>query len=279
MRLAKFSCEHGSGEGIVEDGKVHLLGAWQPVPAHAARFTLPGLTSAQLQLLRQRSIAALPLHAVELAAPMDPASKVICVGLNFADHAAETGAARPQFPPVFLRSSDSLVGHGQALQMPAVASSYDYEGEIAIVIGRRARRVDADRALENVGGFCCFMDGSVREYQGHSIGAGKNFWRSGAIGPWVATADEVPAIARATIRTRVNGVTVQDANAGQMLAGIAQLVAYCSQWASLEPGDVIASGTPAGIGARRKPALWLKCGDEVEVEVAGVGTLRNRVGA
>ena len=210
-------------------------------------------------------------------AALPPGGKVICVGLNYASHALELGRPLPEHPPVFLRSWDSLVFHGEDLRMPQVAASYDFEGEIAAVIGKPAWQVRREDALHHVAGYTCFMDGSVREYQLHSIGAGKNFLASGAIGPWIVPAHELPPGGPPRICTRINGVVVQDAPTSEMAADVADLLAYCSRWTRLEPGDVIATGTPAGIGSRRKPPLWLKPGDVVEVEAAGVGVLRNTV--
>ncbi|KXU30565.1 5-oxopent-3-ene-1,2,5-tricarboxylate decarboxylase, partial [Sphingobium sp. AM] len=184
---------------------------------------------------------------------------------------------RPDQPALFTKERSALVGPEDALVCPRASVSYDYEGELAVVIGSPARHVAPEAALDHVGGYACFMDGSVREFQQHSLSAGKNFWRSGAFGPAIVTPDELPNIADAALVTRLNGTVVQSARTSLMLYDIATIIAYCSRWTRLEPGDVIATGTPGGIGALRKPPLWLKEGDAVEVGIEGIGLLRNDV--
>ena len=207
-----------------------------------------------LALLAAQSSEELPLASVRLAVPVDPLRKIIGVGLNYRDHASESHNELPAEPMLFTRSLDSLVGPGQPIVRPRVSERFDFEGEIAVVIGRRARHVTAAEALSYVFGYCCFNDGSVRDYQRHALMTGKNFWRSGAMGPWIVTADEVGG-ADLALQTRLNGHVVQSARASDMLFGIAALIEYCSRWTMLQPGDVIATGTPAGVGSRRTPPL------------------------
>lgn len=209
----------------------------------------------------------------------DRAAKILCVGVNYLPHIAEMGRERPDRPVIFVRFADSLVGHRDGMQRPLASEQYDYEGELAVVIGRRARRVAREDALDYVAGYSCFNDGSVRDFQRHGLQwtPGKNFPRSGAFGPWLVTRDELPDPSRCRLTTRLNGAVVQDESVGELCFGVADLIAYCSLWTQLEPGDVIATGTPGGVGAGRKPPLWLKAGDEVEVEISGVGVLRNPV--
>lgn len=277
MRLVKFERAGRNAEGVLEGDTVRVLGPWRTGPAALAPFLLAGLAPQQLRAAAAASRETLALDDVVLAVPLDPRNKIICVGANYAEHATEAGIAQHAYPQVFTRSHDSLVAHGQALQLPQASPYFDFEGELALVIGRTAHRVPAATALDHVMGFTCFMDGSVRDFQRQSVTAGKNFWRSGAMGPAIVCADALPDIRQAGLRTRLNGTLVQQARVGHMQHGLEALVAYCASWARLEPGDVIATGTPSGIGARRTPPLWLQHGDAVEVEVDGVGVLRNPV--
>ena len=218
----------------------------------------------------------MPLAVVKVEVPIDPQAKLICVGINYRDHAAEIAADTAQNPMIFTRMHDSIVAHGQPILRPKASDNFDFEGEIAIVIGRTARHVALADAMRYVGGYSCFMDGSIRDYQKHSVTAGKNFWQTGSMGPWVVPASDLTVVDPA-LTTRLNGVEVQSSHASLMIFGIAQIVEYCSRWTELRPGDVIATGTPGGVGSRRIPPLWMKPGDRIEVEVEGVGTLSNPV--
>jgi 2-keto-4-pentenoate hydratase/2-oxohepta-3-ene-1,7-dioic acid hydratase in catechol pathway len=194
-------------------------------------------------------------------------------------HIREMGRERPEYPVIFVRFADSLVGHEQPLIRPRVSEHYDYEGELAVVVGTRARHVSRANALEHVAGYSCFNDGSVRDYQRHGLQwtPGKNFHRSGSFGPWLVTADEQPDPRQLRLRTLLNGEVVQNESVAELCFDVPQLIEYCSTWTQLEPGDVIVTGTPGGVGAGRTPPLWMKAGDSVEVEISGLGTLRNRV--
>ncbi len=209
----------------------------------------------------------------------DPAAKILCVGVNYLPHIAEMGRERPDYPVIFVRFADSLVGHLEPMVRPRASEMYDYEGELAVVMGRRARHVPRTEALAHVAGYSCFNDGSVRDFQRHGPQwtAGKNFHASGAFGPWLVTADEKPDPAALHLTTRLNGEIVQDESVGELCFGVPELIEYCSTWAQLEPGDVIVTGTPGGVGAGRKPPLWLKPGNVVEVDIAGIGVLRNAI--
>ena len=188
-----------------------------------------------------------------------------------------SAASRPPSPSLFLRTLDTLQGHGATLLRPHASEQFDFEGEIAVVIGRPGRAIAAAQALDHVFGYTCLMDGSVRDFQKHSVTAGKNFWRSGAIGPWILTADAVPDPRALRLTTRLNGQVVQQAGADTMIHDIPALIAYVSQWTSLRAGDVIATGTPAGVGLSRTPPLWLAPGDVLEVDVEPIGVLRNLI--
>jgi 2-keto-4-pentenoate hydratase/2-oxohepta-3-ene-1,7-dioic acid hydratase in catechol pathway len=221
------------------------------------------------------------LDAQTLLPPISPHARIFCVGLNYADHAEESAMAKPDYPVVFLRTYDSFVGHGQPLILPARSSAFDYEGELVAVLGKGGRYIEPSDAAACVAGFSVANEGSVRDYQlkrGPQWTMGKNFSRSGAIGPTLVTADEVAPLAHGlAITTRLNGEVVQASNTRHLIFDIARIVAYLSEAFVLQPGDVIVSGTPAGVGAARNPPLYMKEGDVVEVEVEGIGLVRNTV--
>lgn len=205
--------------------------------------------------------------------------KILCVGLNYEEHRRETGRVEVANPTIFGRFANSQTGHLAPIAQPRVSSKLDYEGELAIVIGRPGRYIDAADAANHIAGYSLYNDVSVRDYQAHThqFTPGKNFPGTGAIGPWLMTPDEMGPIGPQRIQTRVNGEAVQSATFEQMIFDIGRIVAYCSQFTRLEPGDVIATGTPGGVGAKRNPPLWLKPGDRVEVEIDGLGILANPI--
>jgi 2-keto-4-pentenoate hydratase/2-oxohepta-3-ene-1,7-dioic acid hydratase in catechol pathway len=209
----------------------------------------------------------------------DPAAKLLCVGVNYLPHIKEMGRERPEYPVIFVRFADSIVGHNQPLIRPRVSERFDYEGELAVIIGKRARHVSREQALEHVAGFSCFNDGSVRDFQRHSIQwtPGKNFHNSGSFGPWMVTTDEQRDPKRFRLQTRLNDEVMQDESVGELCFDVPYLIEYCSTWTQLEPGDVIVTGTPGGVGAGRTPPVWMKAGDTVEVDIGGIGVLSNSI--
>jgi 2-keto-4-pentenoate hydratase/2-oxohepta-3-ene-1,7-dioic acid hydratase in catechol pathway len=279
MRLMSFLAGGRSSFGIAAGGGVVDAGK-----------RLGGRFATLRDALRADALAALreleavkPDHAlddVEFLPPIpDPAAKLLCVGINYVPHMQEMGRDRPEYPVVFVRFADSIVGHGQPMLRPIASTQFDYEGELAVVIGKRARRVSRAAALDYVAGYSCFNDGSVRDFQRHSgqFTPGKNFHASGSFGPWLVTTDEQPDPRRLRLRTRLNGAVMQDESVGELCFDVPQLIEYCSSWSQLEPGDVIVTGTPGGVGAGRKPPLWMKAGDSVEVDITGIGVLRNPI--
>ena len=208
----------------------------------------------------------------------DSTAKILCVGVNYRPHIEEMGREIPSYPVVFTRFASSLVGPGEPVIRPQASEQLDFEGELAIVIGKNARHVSRENALDYVAGYCCFLDGSVRDWQRHTgqFTAGKNFDRSGAIGPMVPAAD-VPDPTTLELTTRVNGEVMQRGNVADLVFDIPRLIEYCSTFTELRPGDIIATGTPGGVGAARTPPVWLKDGDLVEVDISGIGVLRNPV--
>ncbi len=213
-------------------------------------------------------------------APVIPRpGSIWCVGLNYEDHRMEIGRARAAYPTLFTRFPVCLVGAEEPLVRPKASAQLDYEGELAVVIGKRGRHISEAGALDHVAGYACFNDASVRDFQNHSsqFGPGKNFHRTGGFGPWLVTADEVPEPQDLEIRTRLNGEVMQESHTSRMSWGVRELIAYLSQITPLLPGDVIATGTPSGVGVARDPQVFLRPGDSVEVEIGGVGILRNPV--
>lgn len=213
-------------------------------------------------------------------APVIPRPGAIwCVGLNYEDHRMETGRAREAYPTLFTRFPVCLVGAEEPLVRPRASDQLDYEGELAVVIGKPGRHIPEARALDHVAGYACFNDASVRDFQGHSsqFGPGKNFHRTGAFGPWLVTSDEIPEPQDLAIRTRVNGEVMQESHTSRMTWGVRELIAYLSQITPLLTGDVISTGTPSGVGVARDPQVFLRPGDTVEVEIGSVGVLRNSV--
>ncbi len=278
MKLASFRINGTATWGLIEGEEALDLGA-------VLRDRLPDLKSA---------IAAGDLHGLSAhagQAPRHPLSgiawlpvipnpdKILCVGLNYEDHRKETGRAEVGNPTIFARYANSQMGHLSPLIRPRVSTDLDFEGELAVIIGTPGRYVARADALGHIAGYACYNDGSVRDFQRHThqFTPGKNFPDTGAFGPWMVTPDELGDLGPLRLQTRVNGQMVQEARLDQMIFDIPHQIEYCSTFTRLEPGDVIASGTPGGVGARRTPPLWLKPGDTVEVEIDKVGLLRNRV--
>lgn len=206
--------------------------------------------------------------------------KIVCVGLNYQEHVVETGRENTEQPAIFLRLPESQVGHRQPILRPRESKNLDYEAEIAVIIGIEGRRISQKDAWSHIAGYSCYNDGSVRDWQRHTIQwtAGKNFARTGGFGPWMVTADEIPPGTRMTLSCRLNGERMQHATTEQMIFKIPKILEYVSAWTTLVPGDVIVTGTPGGVGARRTPPVWMKPGDRVEVEIDKVGVLENTIG-
>lgn len=205
--------------------------------------------------------------------------KILCVGVNYRPHIEEMGRQVPDHPVVFVRFPGSLAGHNEPILRPRASEQFDFEGELAVVIGKRARHVKRDHALDYVAGYCCFMDGSIRDWQRHTpqFTPGKNFHHSGAMGPCMVTADEIPDPSVLQLTTFVNGEVMQRGQVADLVFDIPALIEYCSTFSELLPGDIIATGTPGGVGAARTPPVWLQAGDTVEIEIPGVGRLRSPV--
>jgi 2-keto-4-pentenoate hydratase/2-oxohepta-3-ene-1,7-dioic acid hydratase in catechol pathway len=277
MKLASFTASGRASYGLVADGGVVDVGARLGSRYPTLRAALAG--DALGEIVRAAGTKPdLPLAQASLLPPIPAPDKIVCIGLNYRAHAAEAGLKVPEHPSLFLRLNNTLVPHGGALVRPSVSSDMDYEGELAVVIGRGGRHIAAARALDHVAGYACFNDGSLRDYQRqHSVAVGKNFVATGGFGPWLVTADEIPDPSQLILTTRLNGTEVQRGETADMIFSVPEIIAYVSAFTRLEPGDVISTGTPPGVGMARKPPLWLKPDDVVEVEISRIGVLRNAV--
>lgn len=239
-----------------------------------------GLRAAARAVDTAQPAAVIPVGEARYLPPVPNPAKILCLGLNYVDHAAESNFDKPGWPVVFTRFPSSVVGAGRPLVAPAVSHQFDYEAELAVIIGKPGRAVSPDEALDLVAGYSVFNDGSIRDYQfkSHQWTIGKNFDASGSFGPELVTADELPpGAAGLRITTRLNGRTVQDADTADMIFGVAETIALLSEAMTLRPGDVLVMGTPSGVGLARTPQLWMKPGDVCEVEIEGIGLLSNPV--
>jgi 2-keto-4-pentenoate hydratase/2-oxohepta-3-ene-1,7-dioic acid hydratase in catechol pathway len=277
VRLASFIAGGQPGFGAVVTGGIVDLGSRLGIGS------LRGLLAADaVERARAVSHGLAPDYAWAQVTPLpvipDP-PKILCAGVNYRAHAAETGREVPTRPSIFLRMTNTLLADGEPMRLPRVSEQFDFEGELAVIIGRPGRFIPKGRALDHVAGYSCFVDGSVRDYQKFSVTAGKNFPATGPLGPWLVTADEIPDPAALTLVTRLNGVEMQRSGTDMLIHPVAELIAFCSEFTALEAGDVIATGTPEGVGHRRTPPLWMKPGDRLEVEISGIGILRNPIAA
>jgi len=274
MKYVSFRRPSGEASfGRIDGDAVLDLGGGAGAPADLKSALATG-TLGTLAVGRRYALAEVVLLPV-----IPNPSKVLCVGHNYETHRQETGRAKADHPSIFTRFADTLLAHGQPIVRPRVSTSLDYEGELAIVIGRGGRAIAEGDAMTHVAGYACFNDASVRDWQWHTsqFTPGKNFPCTGGFGPWLVTPDEAGDLAAVHVTTRLNGQVVQDQPIGDMLFPIPRIVAYVSAFTALAPGDVIATGTPGGVGAKRTPPLWMKAGDKVEVDIGPVGLLVNRI--
>lgn len=280
MRLAMYEDEGRSGLAVSEGEG--FFGVTEEHPDYPGDLDSLLAVDADLVAVGRRLLDQAPvdLDRVRILPPLRAPGKILCIGLNYADHSSESGFDLPDYPTVFVRFATTLVGQGGAILRPRVSDQLDFEGEMVAVIGRRGRHIEKSEALAHVAAYSLFNDASVRDYQFRSPQwtMGKNFDATGAFGPWLVTADELPAGAAGLgIRTRLNGETVQSSNTDQMIFDVATLVSLLSEVMTLEPGDIIVTGTPSGVGFARNPKLFMKAGDLCEVEVERIGTLRNPI--
>jgi 2-keto-4-pentenoate hydratase/2-oxohepta-3-ene-1,7-dioic acid hydratase in catechol pathway len=279
MKLISFIHNNTQSYGVVQGDDVLDL---KPIlGAHAVDVKAlieKNLISAAAAAAKTEKFT-LKLSQITLLPPVPNPGKIFCVGLNYADHVKETGRDLTEKPAIFTRFADSQVGHGAALVRPPESFRFDYEGEIAIVIGKGGRRIKEADAWDHIIGYSCYNEGSIRDWQNFTTQwiAGKNWFQSGGFGPWMVTSDEIKPNQKMTLITRLNGVELQRATTDMMIHSIPSQIAYISTFTPLSPGDVIVTGTPGGVGNKRTPQLYMKQGDIAEIEIDAVGILRNTI--
>jgi acylpyruvate hydrolase len=280
MRIVHF--EMGGVHGIAADEGAGWRGLLKPETGFPG--TLPELIARGVDLLRTCSnlkpMPAFDLNAVRILPPVPRPPKVLCVGLNYDDHLEESGLKKPVYPEIFARYATSLIAHGEAIRRPRESSALDYEAELAVVIGRKGRRIHRDKALDYVAGYSPFNDATIRDFQLRTPQwtMGKNFDGTGAFGPWLVTPDAVsPGAEGLRIQGRLNGRVMQESRTDRLIFNVPVLIELISVAITLEPGDVIITGTPGGVGAARKPPVYMKPGDVFEVEIEGIGVLSNPI--
>jgi 2-keto-4-pentenoate hydratase/2-oxohepta-3-ene-1,7-dioic acid hydratase in catechol pathway len=278
LRFVSFEREGTAGFGAMADDAVivDLTGVLAGVSGLRDLLDQDRCDEARAALENAPRFALADVHLLPVIP--DP-SKVICVGINYVAHAAEAGRTVGEHPVIFQRYAETLIGHGDALLRPVVSEQFDFEGEIAVVIGKGGEHISRDDALSHVAGYTVFNDASVRDWQFHThqYGMGKNFRSTGALGPWMVTADEIPDPRTLSLETFLNGELMQSGSLDQLAFDVATIISYVSQALPWKPGDVIATGTPSGIGFKRNPPVFLRDGDVVEVRVPQIGTLANGV--
>ena len=277
MKLSTFIANGHTSWGVVQNDKVFDVGA-----ALASRYAdLKAAIASGFEGVGSAMEGAKSYELAEVTwLPVVPnPDKILCVGLNYEMHRQETGRSEVEHPTIFARYANSQTGHLAPIIRPKVSTELDFEGELAVIIGKAGRYISRENAMSHIAGYACYNDGSVRDYQRHTIQftPGKNFPDTGAFGPWMMTPDELGPLANLRIQTRLNGQVVQEARFGQMIFDIPKQIEYISSFTRLEPGDVIVSGTPGGVGAKRNPPLWMKPGDVVEVDIEGLAVLKNSI--
>lgn len=279
MKFLSFEHDGRQSYGALHGDEVVDLGATLGSRYPTLCALIAGAAIEEAKEALSRAVSAIPLHSIKFSPPIPEPAKILAIGLNYAAHAAEGGSRTTQKPIVFSRFPDSIVGHEHPILKPRESDSYDWEAELGVIIGKPARRVPEESAYDYVAGYTVINEGSVRDWQRHTtqIIPGKNFYHSGASGPWLVTTDEIPDPSDLRVTLDLNGERMQDGRTSSFIFSIPKLIAYISTFTPLGPGDMIATGTPAGVGVSRNPPLFLKAGDVVEVAIERIGTLRNVV--
>jgi 2-keto-4-pentenoate hydratase/2-oxohepta-3-ene-1,7-dioic acid hydratase in catechol pathway len=281
MKFASYILNGRQSFGLAVDGGLFDLGSRVPDPQDTLLSRLQRGSLDDLRVFAPDARAELTVEDVTFLPPIVKPGKTLCVGVNYRNRPGEFGkTSEPEYPSLFMRGCTAQTGHLQPILRPLESEQLDYEGEIALIIGRTGRRISEADAMSYVTGYACFNEGSIRDWMKHGIynvTAGKNFDNSGSFGPWLVTPDEIKDPTNMRLSTRVNGVTVQEDTTANMIAPFTRLISYISTFTTLEPGDVIVTGTPTGSGSKMNPPRWLQPGDVLEVEVEGVGILRNPV--
>jgi 2-keto-4-pentenoate hydratase/2-oxohepta-3-ene-1,7-dioic acid hydratase in catechol pathway len=286
MKIVAFEGQGGPHLGVVEgDQVVDLQAVDASLPADLGTWLAKtnGDTKALGDVVKRAPASARrPLAGLKFALPVGRPGKIVCLGLNYLEHVKE-GSQRdniPKFPTIFFRGLTSLVPHGEPIIRPRVSETLDYEAEMILVVGRRAKHLTAANATSCIAGYSCGNEGSIREFQRKTTqwDMGKNFDRTGGFGPWLVTADELPDAGKGLkLECRLNGQVMQSDNTDNMMFPVVEMLVYLTQGVTLEPGDVIFTGTPSGVGHARKPPVWMKQGDVCEIEIEGIGVLRNPI--
>lgn len=277
MRLASYIADGQRTYGVVSDGGVVGIPDRLRTQYPTLKDAIAGQAIADIRRACQGARPDHDIKAVQFLPLIPNFDKFLCVGINYRAHAAESGHAAAEKPNIFTKFHDCVVGHNGDILRPKISVAFDFEGELAVIIGKPGRYIKEENALSHVAGYTCCNDGSVRDFIKHSLITGKNFPASTPIGPWMVTADEIPDPSRLTLVTRLNGQEMQRSGTDMLIHNVPQLIAYCSNFTALGPGDIISTGTPEGIGAKRTPPVWMKNGDVVEVEISQIGILRSHV--
>ena len=285
MKYVSFLNQNKSCFGILQDENIIDLTSHYEQYRKGMEW-IPSLKSAleqnKLETLNELEVKDLPkikLNDITLLPVIPNPGKIFCVGLNYENHRTETKRPESKYPTIFTRFSDSQVAHEQSIILPKVSDKLDYEGELAIIIGKSGRYIDQDNALSHIAGYACYNDATVRDWQKHTSQfiPGKNFAKTGGFGPFMLTTDEVPDYTSMNLQTRLNGQIMQDASLKDLIFPIPELIHYCSSFIELKPGDVIVTGTPGGVGDRREPPVYMKENDIIEIEISQLGILINKI--
>lgn len=277
MKLASFRLQNKDTYGVVTNDGVVDLGKRLKHPDLRSVIAAGALGEAAAAAKGAKADAK--LTDITFLPLLPNPGKIICVGLNYKTHREETGRTETENPALFVRFADSQTAHLQPLIKPKASDKLDYEGELAVIIGKKGRHVPAEKALDIVAGYSCYNDGSVRDWQNHTIQwtAGKNFPKTGSFGPWMVTTDEIPDPTKLTLTTRLNGNVMQHTTTDLLIWPIDVLIKYITTFTELNPGDVISTGTPGGVGFKRNPPVFMKAGDTVEIEISSIGILENPI--
>jgi len=281
MKLISYRYQDQDSYGAVQGDRVIDLRAVFGTRAADLKALIAADLLAEAARAAAEAKESLPLADVQRLPVIPNPGKIVCVGLNYGEHVRETGRTVTEQPTLFLRVAESQLAHGEDIVLPPESSKLDYEGEIAIVIGRGGRRIPEAEAWQHIAGYACYNDATLRDWQSATPQwtAGKNFFRTGGFGPWLVTRDEIADNQVMTLVTRLNGQEMQRTTTDKLIHSIPRQIAHISAFTPLAPGDVIVTGTPGGVGAKRTPPVWMKAGDVVEVEVDAIGVLRNSVRA
>ena len=278
MKLVTFKYNDFVSFGVAEDELVFDIG--QVLRGqHSDLCSVIGAGNNELITGAMTNAERYELGDVQLLPPIMKPDKIICVGLNYESHRKETGRPEVKYPTLFTRFANTQIGHEESIWLPSESTNLDYEGELAVVIGRSGWKIPEDRAMEHIVGYACYNDATIRDWQRHTsqFTPGKNFPHTGSFGPWLVTTEEIPDPSSLSLTTRLNGEVMQHATTDMLIFTIPVLINYISRFTRLEPGDVISTGTPGGVGFKRDPQIFMKPGDRVEVEISGIGILANSI--